>query len=241
MSFHGIDISYAQGNIDWLKVANDPNVDFVIIRATATYPHNGKKGIDLQWYSNIEKAEQLGIPIGAYHYSYAVNVEQARLEAEHFLNIIKGHKFEYPVIFDFEDPCQAKLSKKEMIDICDTWLSIVEKAGYKVALYSMASWFKFYLDDPRLNKYDKWVAHVNVKEPMVQGEMWQYSWKGRINGIVGDVDLNHCYVNYPKMIREQGLNGFEKPSDKCKECTELKKHIKYLEDKLLLIQDILDE
>lgn len=204
----GIDVSYAQGIIDWHKVSQ--TVDFAIIRATATYPHNGKKGIDLQWERNIKEAKKYKIPVGAYHYSYALTVEEAIKEADHFLNTIKGYTFEYPVIFDFEDASQSKLSSEQMVNICLAWLERVEQAGYYVMLYSMASWLKYPLNNLKLAKYDKWVAHVNVDKPMVEGGIWQYSWTGKVDGVVGDVDMNIAYTDYPTIIKNAKLNGFNK-------------------------------
>lgn len=207
---YGIDVSYAQGNIDWAKVAADPQVEFAMIRATATYPHDGKNGIDLKWEQNIKAATKTGLPLGVYHYSYATSVDEAIKEADHFLDTIKGYKFEYPVVLDFEDGSQTFLKPKEMADICLAWLERVESAGYYVMLYSMGSWLKHHLNDERLAKFDKWVAHVNVDNPMIQGNMWQYAWNGKIDGIGTFVDLNRCYKDYPTIIKNSGLNGFEK-------------------------------
>ena len=44
--------------------------------------------------------------------------------------------------------------------------------------------------------------------------MWQYSWKGKISGISGDVDLDYCYTDYPAQIKAKGLNGYGKPIEK---------------------------
>lgn len=211
MTWKGIDVSYAQGRIDWAKVAEDPQVEFAMIRATATYPHDGRKGIDLQWERNIREAEKTSLPVGAYHYSYALTKEEARREAEHFLNVIQGHRFAYPVAFDFEDVTQSNLSAKAMGDICSEWLEYVESAGYYVMLYSTASLLKYKLTDPRLHRYDKWVAQVGVERPMVDGGIWQYSWRGRVSGISADTDLDYAYKDYPAIIRERGLNGWGIP------------------------------
>ena len=211
MVWKGIDVSYAQGRIDWGKVARDPQVEFAMIRATASYPHDGQRGIDLQWERNIREVEKTALPVGAYHYSYALNREQARREAEHFLNVIQGYRFAYPVAFDFENVTQSRLSARDMGDICSEWLEYVENAGYYVMLYSTASWLKYKLTDPRLRRYDKWVAHVEVQQPMVEGDIWQYSWKGRVSGISVDTDLDYSYKDYPAIIREKGLNGWGIP------------------------------
>lgn len=206
----GIDVSYAQGVIDWAKVAADPQVEFAMIRATATYPHDGKKGVDLKWERNIKGAQANGVPVGVYHYSYALTKEEAVKEAEHFLNTIKGYKLEYPVVFDFEDSTQNNLTPAQMADICVAWLEKVQAAGYYVMLYSMASWLKYKLTDNRLAGYDRWVAHADVTEPMVEGGIWQYTWTGKVGGIQGDVDLNHAYKDYPTIIKAAGLNGWSK-------------------------------
>lgn len=211
MKRKGIDVSYAQGVIDWEKTAADPSVEFAMLRATASYPHGGKKGIDLQWERNIYEAEKTGLPLGAYHYSYALNKEEAHREAEHFLKVIQGHRFAYPVALDFEDPIQSRLSPQEMADICYEWLTDVKNAGYYAMLYSTASWLKYKLTDPRLQAYDKWVAHVEVEQPMLLGGMWQYSWRGKVWGISGDTDLNYAYKDFPAIIKGRGLNGWGSP------------------------------
>lgn len=228
---HGIDVSYAQGDINWWKIANNPTIDFAMIRATATYPHNGKKGIDLKWLENIKGATENNVPIGVYHYSYALTVDEAIKEADHFLDTIKGYKFEYPVVLDFEDGSQTFLKPKQMADICLAWLERVEAAGYYVMLYSMASWLKYNLNDERLAKYDKWVAHVGVQQPMIDGAMWQYTWEGKVDGISTFVDLNHCYKDYPTIIKTAGLNGFEK-SEKPVETVDYEQKYKSLVQKL---------
>ena len=66
------------------------------------------------------------------------------------------------------------------------------------------------------NRFAVWVANVGVQKPSYSGAygMWQYSWKGKISGISGDVDLDYAYADYPSMIKEKGLNGFGKPPEK---------------------------
>lgn len=197
----GIDVSYAQGIIDWKKVKSSGVVDFAIIRSSASYPHSGRSGVDTMWEHNIEGAKTAGLPVGAYHYCYAMTIEEAKQEAKHFVDTIRPYTFEYPVALDFEDECQKDLSTRQMADICTAFLEIVQSAGYYACLYSMASWLKGKLTDARLKKYDVWVAHVDVTSPMLAGGMWQYSWKGRVPGISGDVDFDFAYKDYPSIMR----------------------------------------
>ena len=218
----GIDVSYAQGVVDWPKVAK--GVDFAIIRATATYPGPGRSGVDTRWECNIQGARKAGVPIGAYHYSYAKDIAEMQAEARHFLNTIRPYRFEWPVCLDFEEAYQIggpgtpgyPLSKQ--MDMIDAWMKLVQEAGYFAALYSTGSAVKRLRDTypDRMAKYAVWVAHVDTDKPMTPGGIWQYSWRGKVDGIAGDVDLNYAYEDYPSIIKWAGLNGWgmqDKPSE----------------------------
>ena len=78
-------------------------------------------------------------------------------------------------------------------------------------VYSYASFFDSHLDTDRLKEYPVWVAHVDTDKPAYDKDyfMWQYSWKGSIDGIEGDVDLDYAYVDFESYIRENKLNGLE--------------------------------
>lgn len=209
MPTKAIDVSYAQGVINWGKV-KAAGITQAIIRATASYPHGTASGVDKRFKSNIEGALAAGIDCGVYHYCYALSVEEAKLEANHFINTIKPYKLTLPVVLDFEDNTQTKLSPAVKADICDAFLQIVQSAGYYAMLYSMASWLKSDLSDARLSKYDKWVAHVGTPKPAYSGNygIWQFSWEGKVDGISGDVDMNYVYRDYPTIIKNAGLNGW---------------------------------
>ena len=178
------------------------------------YGWSSDSQIDKQFVNNIKGCEANGIPYGVYHYSYARNTEEAVKEAKFFIHVLEKCKANptYPVAFDFEDPnAHGKLSNKQKADICYAFCSYLENAGYYVILYSMASWLTNYLNDSRLDKFDKWVAHVNVSKPSYKKPygIWQYSWKGSVSGIKGNVDLNYSYKNYHKIIKDNKLNKIE--------------------------------
>ena len=211
----GIDVSVHQGKIDWSKVVSD----FAILRAGYGKDISQK---DAQFEANYSGAKAAGIPVGAYWYSYATTTEEAEKEAECFLSVLKGKKFEYPVWFDIEEERQLKLGKDKVSAIIKAFLNKVESAGYWAGLYMSASPLQTYVTDDIRNRYAVWVANVGVSKPSYNGAygMWQYSWKGRVNGISGDVDLDYCYVDYPSKIKSFGLNGFgkepepDKPAEK---------------------------
>ena len=205
----GIDVSAHQGKIDWKKV----NVDFAILRAGFGKVISQK---DDQFEANYSGSKAAGIPVGAYWYSYAMTPDEARQEADVFLEVIKDKQFEYPVYFDIEEQKQLSLGKEKVSAIIKAFLEKVEKAGYWVGLYMSASPLTDCVTDDIKNRYAVWVANVGVSKLAYSGAygMWQYSWKGRIEGISGDVDMDYAYVDYPAKIKAKGLNGYGKEPDK---------------------------
>ncbi|MBR3268667.1 MAG: glycoside hydrolase family 25 protein [Oscillospiraceae bacterium] len=204
----GIDLSLYQKKIDWSKVT----ADFAIIRAGyGRYPHQK----DSMFESHYAGAKAAGIPVGVYWYSYAATEEDAAKEADACIAVLKGKQYAYPVYYDVEEKKLLDSGKKNVSAIIRTFLERVEAAGYWVGLYMSASPLSSLVDEDLRKRYSVWVAHVGVSKPAYKGDygMWQYSWKGKIPGIEGDVDLDECYVDYPAKIREKGLNGFPKPDE----------------------------
>ena len=206
---NGIDVSAHQGKIDWTKV----KTDFAILRAGYGKEISQK---DAQFEANYEGAKAAGIPVGVYWYSYAMTPEEAHKEAEVCLEVIKDKQFGYPIYFDVEEEKQLKLGKEKVSAIILAFLEKVEAAGYWVGLYMSASPLSDLVTDSIRNRFAVWVANVGVQKPDYSGAygMWQYSWKGKLDGISGDVDLDHCYTDYPAQIKAKGLNGYGKPIEK---------------------------
>lgn len=197
----GIDVSYAQGKIDW-KAVKESGIDYAIIRAGYGNAKKYPNQIDTWFKYNIDEAQKVGMDIGIYWYSYAYDVETAREEAEGCYNIIKDYKLQYPVYFDIEEEKHKKLSAAEVSAIIDTFCSTIESKGYHAGIYSFTSLLSTKVYKQILDKYAVWVAHWNVNAPAFSGNygMWQYNAVGRVNGINTDVDLDHCYINYPYII-----------------------------------------
>ena len=208
MTKKGIDISKWQGDIDFRKVKNS-EIDFVIIREG--YGKKDPKQIDKKFNENYQKAKEVGLNVGVYHYSYADSVEDAKLEAQFCLENIQGMQFEYPIVFDIEDKEQLKLNNRQRTDIVKAFCEEIEKAGYYAMFYCNLNWINNYLNKSELlPKYDLWLANWYVKEPVVECGIWQYSSEGKINGINGNVDLDLAFKDYPNIMRFNGLNGFKK-------------------------------
>ncbi len=209
--FKGIDVSAHQGRIDWEKVKNS-GIQFAILRLGIG--SNIASQDDAFFEANVQGCESIGLPWGAYLYSYALNLEDTRSEVQHALRLLNGKRPEYPVFFDMEDADGYKAkhgmpSNQGLVDICKTFLLGIEDAGYYASLYASLSWLNNQLNSHELDRFDKWVAQWNTscayKKPY---GIWQYTDSGKVDGISGNVDMNIAYTNYPEVIKNSGLNGF---------------------------------
>ncbi|MFZ7130844.1 MAG: GH25 family lysozyme [Eubacteriales bacterium] len=213
INIKGIDVSKWQGNIDWNKVKED-GIEFAIIRSSYGRNTSGyiNRGVDERFEENYKGAKSVGINVGAYHYCYARNVEQAREEAYFFISRTNGKIFEYPLVLDIEDPRYTDMDNKLVTNIATTFLEILEDAGFFAMIYSYRYFFQKYIDDSMLKPYAHWVAEFDsALDYGGDYGIWQYSSKGSINGINTRVDLDISYIDYARIINEKGLNGISSP------------------------------
>ena len=195
----GIDVSQWQGTIDFKKVKN-AGIDFVMIRAGY-----GEGYEDSYFEQNVYNADKNGLHVGAYYFVYA--------NADNFIKLLskfKG-KIDYPVACDFEYESVDFLkqngitpTKKLVLDITKAFCERVEKAGYYTMLYSNQDYLNLYYEE-LTKQYDLWYANWSDTKTRTVN-MWQYSSKGRVNGINGDVDMDYSYLDFSKIIKERGLN-----------------------------------
>lgn len=206
-----LDISKYQPNVDYAKVAKA--VDGVILRIGITYWGKQNMGIDPCFEKHYAGFKAVGCPIGVYYYSASDSVAVAENEAEYTLQLLKGKQFELPIYMDVEEGNRMnKLSKQTLTNIVDTYCSIIEKAGYFVGVYANTSWFTTKLDHAFLSKkYTIWLADYRLlPNKTLKRDMHQYTSSGTVSGISGGVDLSRCYVDFPTVIKNAGLNGFDK-------------------------------
>lgn len=201
----GIDVSSWQGVIDWDKVAKS-GVKFAIIRSSY-----GDGYVDKMFEYNIAAAKKAGLYVGVYHYCYALTDEEAKAEAQFFIETIKPYEIDFPVMFDFEDPSQVKLGKFQLTRMANIFMKELDSAGYYPMLYSYKNWLNNNLIMSYID-YEVAVAEWNVSKSTYKGDygLWQYSCTGLVSGIEGDVDLDICYKDYPTIIREGGWNHLSK-------------------------------
>ena len=163
---YGIDISVHNGDIDLTPYKDQ----FVIIRS-------GYWNVEDNYFrKNLQKCEALGIPYGIYHYSYALDTEQAEIEANTVLQLIKETNAKpFMVFLDEEDADGWR--KRNGLELRDTVLTpqvhtfcnIVKNAGYKVGLYCSTSWLGYL----PYGEYPLWEANYGVDDGAIHGDFSQ--------------------------------------------------------------------
>lgn len=189
----GIDISVYQGNIDFNKVKNS-GIEFVIIRAGYS------QTIDKKFYENAEKCQKANLPVmGVYLFSYALNAAQAKAEAKFTVDAVKkaGLGKDTIIFFDFEYDSldyakrnNITIKKAEVMEFTKTFCEEVEASGYRAGIYYNNDFYNRFYDLSLLDKYVKWMADWDdpLNHPC---DIHQYSCKGSVPGIIGDVDMNY--------------------------------------------------
>lgn len=189
----GIDISEWQGDVDFNKL-KEAGVEFVILRVGSTKGTKGDYFVDGKFKQNIERANEIGMPVGIYFYSYATSKEKAIEDAKWILEQIKDYKVDLPIAFDWENWSfynNFNLSFFGLTDMATGFLDVFKEAGYEGMLYSS----KNYLEQIWLKTdYPIWLAHYTYKTSY-SGDYsyWQMCNDGRVDGIYGDVDINIRY------------------------------------------------
>lgn len=203
-----IDVSAHQGTIDWEKVK--PHIDGAILRVGFGMDQEDQD--DGQFKRNADECTRLGIPFGVYLYSYADSMERIKSEADHVLRLVKGYKLSYPVYLDLEE----NGTQSGAIERAKVFGNLIEGAGYWCGIYANTSWWNNHLKG--LDCYTKWVAQYYT-ECQYKGshlDIWQYSSKGKVPGISGNVDMNYCYRDFPAEILG-GEPTTEQPVSKAEE------------------------
>lgn len=201
--YKGIDVSSYQGDINWEEAKK--NIDFAIIRIG--YGNDRVSQDDSKFERNASECERLGIPYGVYLYSYATTIEEAESEVQHTLRLIANKKLKYPVFLDVESDVQKELRSDDLIQVIEHYCIKMEEAGYYVGIYANLDWFVNRLDSPKLERFDHWLAQWSTKPTYAKPfGMWQYTSKLSLPGIVGLVDGDIAYKDYPQIIKEKNLN-----------------------------------
>jgi GH25 family lysozyme M1 (1,4-beta-N-acetylmuramidase) len=192
----GVDVSRHQGKINWEKVKAQ-GVDFAFLRiGYRGYGKSGSINLDQRFYENIKGAQAVGIDVGVYFFSQAINEEEALEEAQFVIDSLEGYELQLPVVYDPEsilddvartDDVSGEQFTQNTIVFCD---SIKEK-GYEPMIYSNMLWEAFEFDLSQLTDIPIWYAdYEELPQTPYHFVFWQYTNEGRISGIDGNMDLD---------------------------------------------------
>jgi GH25 family lysozyme M1 (1,4-beta-N-acetylmuramidase) len=196
----GIDVSKWNGEIDWDKVRN-AGVEFAIIRAGYRGSSTGSLVEDPYFVANIRGAQSAGIEVGVYFFTQAVNEVEAVEEASMVMALTKDYVMDFPIFIDTEgaggDGRADGLDANMRTKVCRAFCETLANEGYLAGIYASRNWYNTQLNMTELQAFSIWLAEYR-SVPLYQGyyEMWQYTSKGKVDGIKGNVDMNICYVVY---------------------------------------------
>lgn len=198
ISHLGIDVSKYQGSIDWEKVAAD-GVEFAYIRVGLRGYGTGEIVEDEQFEENIKGALKAGIQVGVYFFSQAISEAEAVEEAMFVLDKITPYNVQCPVVLDVENVAGSEarmnaLTVEERTKVSLAFIHTIEQSGYTPMLYHNMEMASVLLDLESFEGYEKWFAFYGTDfyYPYDYG-VWQYSEKGKVDGINAEVDLNIAF------------------------------------------------
>lgn len=182
----GVDVHGSKGAIAWPRVRAG-GVRFVYLKAT-----EGLTFDDERFVWNRAAAKAAGLQVGAYHFARPDN-NPARQEAEHFLRVARPRAGELLPVLDWETGPPTG-------DWAVEWLRIVGEAiGARPVLYSYGDFLRRTGHADVLGRYPLWLANYGPNDgqrhPATAPTGYrlvahQYTSRGSVSGIAGDVDLN---------------------------------------------------
>lgn len=211
-TYRVIDISHWNGNINF-NLVKASGIWGVIIKAGGS---DAGLYTDPRFEENYRNAKAAGLHVGAYYFvgKKCITAADGTADANRFMAMLAGKEFDMPVYMDFEAP--APTTKTGNTTAAIAFCRAMEKAGYFTGIYaSDVSGFVQRLNMTQLLSFTWWVARYGSVPTQATKNitMWQYSSSGSVSGITGRVDMNHCYIDFPAIIKKSGLNGYAVEKD----------------------------
>lgn len=207
----GIDVSAYQNRasgesktIDWDAVRDD-GVEFVMVRVGLRGTSTGELHADEYYAQNIDGAMAAGLETGVYFFAQAITVEEAIEEADFVIELLKDHKIDGPVAYDWEmhdSSYRVYGTPPEMATACAiAFCERIKEAGYTPMIYAgqYVSYIKY--DQGAIAPYLSWYPEYKSESSeklyptfYYQMDYWQFSSNCYVNGIGGRVDGNLQFI-----------------------------------------------
>ena len=201
MSYAGMEVSKYQGYIDYNKVKKD-GIDYVIIQLGARGYGTGQLTLDDYFMDNIKRATDAGLEVGVRFNSQAITVEEAKEEAAFVLQYLADYDISYPVIFSMEHVANDTaridaLTKEEKTQIAKAFLEDITAAGYNAMLSGDKEWMFADVNYAALSAYDVCLVQSSEKPDYpYRFYLWEYSEKGTVDGVSGQVPMSISLIDY---------------------------------------------
>ena len=208
-----IDVSAFQGTINWKAVSG--NIEAAIIRLGYRGYGNGRIVYDTKYKENRAACEALGIPFSLYFFPTSITDAEAIEEADFIIQEVKGASLALPVFLDSEYAEGSGKGRSDQLNRADRtrFLRIIcerlQANGIPAGVYASTSWIKNRLDASQL-PFSWWVAQWASKLSY-SGDwlIWQYTGKGSVPGISGNVDCSQRNTSKPVTVPETAVKGVE--------------------------------
>ena len=191
-----IDLSHHNTVSDWNKIAK--SVGGVILRLGYRSYGGGVITTDKKYNEFLAQVKSHNIPYGIYFFPTSINEAEANAEADYILKMVSGLNLSFPIYLDSEiadtkthNGRSDKLDKETRTRLLKVILDRLKAKGYDCGVYASTSWLNNQLNMSKLNGYKVWVTQYNtVCTYGGSYNMWQYSSKAQIDGVVGNCDVS---------------------------------------------------
>lgn len=199
ISTRTVDIDWSDLRITHLggkapKVTGDVDypVDFIFIKST-----EGMDWRNRYYNADLDSILAHNIPVAAYHfYSHKSRVED---QVVNFLEYSRLNEGTIRPVLDIE-PSAAQLRAiggiDQLLSNMVYFVDEVQKAsGLQCVLYLNQTFVNNYWErfPERLKQCDIWLAKYHENHPFTKYDFWQFTDRGHVKGIVGNVDINVFY------------------------------------------------
>lgn len=190
-----VDLSNYQGYVSTGQLVNWRNGYGV--KAITTKVSEGTYYADPTAANHITAAQQAGLYINGYYFARYTSVASAQQEAQFAVQCARNAGLPTGSVLcaDVEAPQQRNLGANYNAQCLAAAQQVVEQAGYRFDVYSMASWG----DTVVPWRLIKWVAyypyHVTT-DRYTHGHAWQFTDHMNFGDGVGNVDCSQLYDNY---------------------------------------------
>lgn len=200
-SYTGVEVSKYQGYVDFNEVKKD-GIDYVIIRLGSRGYSTGQLVLDDYFQDNIKRATDAGLDVGVSFYSQAITVDEAKEEADFVLQYIEDYDIQYPIVFVMEHVLndQARideLTKEDKTQISKAFMDAIDEAGYNAMFSGNKEWLFADVNYAAISNYEVCLKQEeDLPDYPYRFHIWQYTEKGTVDGISGQVPLQISFIDY---------------------------------------------